>query len=160
MLFLQFFWLSAVVNLKLYSNCCAKSRSIFGRREYVTNIEAENRAKAVMAAHIEALNAQNQEVLAATLHFPHYRLSGHRLAVWETPETYFADFRQRAEPDWHHSEWDALTVIASDPGKVHLDVKFSRFDAAGRRLGRYRSLWVITEIDGIWAAQFRSTFAP
>ena len=39
-----------------------------------------------MAAHIAALNAGNEADLAATLHFPHYRLSGGVLQTWDGPD--------------------------------------------------------------------------
>ena len=38
---------------------------------------------AVLDAHMAALNARDSEALCATLHFPHYRLSGGRLQVWD-----------------------------------------------------------------------------
>jgi len=119
-----------------------------------------SQAKAVMAAHIAALNAGNGADLAATLHFPHYRLSGGVLQTWDGPEQYLADFHARAGDGWHHSAWDSLDVIAAEPGKVHLDVRFTRYRADDSVLGKFRSLWVIAEIDGVWAAQLRSSFAP
>jgi len=122
--------------------------------------EAIEAAKGVMHAHIRALNAGDEAALAATLHFPHYRLSGGRLRTWEGPETYLADFHARAGDGWHHSAWDALDVIAAEPSKVHLDVRFTRYREDGSVLGRFRSLWVIARIDGVWAAQLRSSFAP
>jgi len=121
---------------------------------------AISKAKAVMDAHLSALNARDEAALAATLHFPHYRLSGGRLKTWEGPETYLADFLARAGDQWHHTEWDAVDVIAAEPGKVHLDVTFTRYRADGAVLGKFRSLWIIAEIDGVWAAQLRSSFAP
>lgn len=117
-------------------------------------------AKKVMTAHIAALNAGDARALAATLHFPHYRLSGGRLKTWEGPEDYLADFHARSGDGWHHSEWDSLDVIAADAEKVHLDVRFTRYRADNSVLGKFRSLWVIAEIGGVWAAQLRSTFAP
>ena len=117
-------------------------------------------ARDVMHAHIRALNAGDETALAATLHFPHYRLSGGRLRTWERPETYLADFHARAGDGWHHSAWDALDVIAAEPDKVHLDVRFTRYRKDGTVLGRFRSLWVLARIDGVWAAQLRSSFAP
>lgn len=66
-------------------------------------------------ADIAVLNAHDETVLAATLHFPRYSLSGGRLRTWSGPEDYLSDFR---------------------------------------------SLWIIAEIDGVWAAQLRSSFAP
>ncbi len=117
-------------------------------------------AKQVMAAHITALNAGDEPALAATLHFPHYRLSGGQLKTWNGPDEYLADFHARAGDGWHHSEWDSLDVIAAEPGKVHLDVRFTRYRQDNTVLGEFRSLWIIAELDGIWAAQLRSSFAP
>lgn len=116
-------------------------------------------AREVMARHLAALNARDNMALTATLHFPHYRLSLGRLQTWEKPDTYFADFLARAEPDWARSRWDFLNVVAAGPEKVHLDVGFTRLRADGTPLGTYRSLWVIARLDERWAAQLRSSFA-
>jgi hypothetical protein len=122
-----------------------------------TAIEA---ARAVMAAHLEALNAQDSAAMAATLHFPHYRLSGGVMRVWEDADIYLADFRKRAGGEWHHTRWDSIDVLAAAPDKVHLDVRFTRFREDDSVLARHRSLWVISCLDGCWAAQLRSSFAP
>lgn len=117
-------------------------------------------AKDVMVAHITALNAGDEVALAATLHFPHYRLSGGRLRTWDGPDSYLADFHARAGDGWHHSAWDFLNVVAAEPNKVHLDVGFIRYREDGSVLGKFRSLWVLARIGGVWAAQLRSSFAP
>jgi len=117
-------------------------------------------ARGVMAAHLQALNAQDAPALAATMHFPHYRLSGGVMRIWDTPETYLADFHKRAGGDWHHTRWDSIDVLAASRDKVHLDVRFTRFRADDSVLAQHRSLWVISELDGVWAAQIRSSFAP
>jgi hypothetical protein len=117
-------------------------------------------ARAVMAAHLEALNAQDSAAMAATLHFPHYRLSGGVMRVWEDADIYLADFRKRAGGEWHHTRWDSIDVLAAAPDKVHLDVHFTRFREDDSVLARHRSLWVISCLDGRWAAQLRSSFAP
>ena len=117
-------------------------------------------ARAVMAAHLQALNARDAEALAATLHFPHYRLSGGVMRIWDGPETYLADFHQRAGGDWHHTSWDSIDVLAAAVDKVHLDVRFTRIRADDSILAQHRSLWVISAIGGRWAAQLRSSFAP
>ena len=44
-------------------------------------------AKAVMQAHITALNSRDQAAIAATLHFPHIRLSGTNLKSWDSEDT-------------------------------------------------------------------------
>ena len=117
-------------------------------------------ALAVMADHISALNAHDETRLAATLHFPHYRLSGTSVTCWDTQEAYFTDFRARAGGDWSHSSADDIRTLAASADKVHLDVEINRFNAHGTRIASFRSLWVITHRNGVWAAQFRSSFAP
>ena len=116
-------------------------------------------AMAVLEAHIAALNARDEKALVATLHFPHYRLTGGRMRVWDRPEGYLADFYARAGADWHHSAWDFRDVIAAGPDKVHFDVQFTRYRADGSAIGSYRSLWIVSRVDGRWAAQARSSFA-
>ncbi len=116
-------------------------------------------ALAVLDRHMAALNAGDRDALAATLHFPHYRLSGGRMRVWQGPETYLADFLARAGDGWHHSAWDRRVPVAATPDKVHLDVSFTRFRADNSVLGRFGSLWVVALLDGRWAAQLRSSFA-
>ena len=120
----------------------------------------EAAALAVLERHIAGLNAQDPAAVADTLHFPHYRLSGAGMRTWESPERYFDDFRARAGGDWHHSAWDFRNVIASSADKVHLDVQFTRYRRDGSAIASYRSIWVVTRIDGKWAAQLRSSFAP
>ena len=113
----------------------------------------------VLDRHFAALNAGDAQALAETLHFPHYRLAGVRMQVWEGPESYLDDFLARAGDGWHHSEWDFRNAIAASDDKVHFDVQFTRYRADGSSLGSFRSLWVISRIGGRWAAQLRSTFA-
>jgi hypothetical protein len=116
-------------------------------------------ATGVLDAHMAALNAGDESALLATLHFPHYRLTGGRMQVWERPDTYLSDFHARAGGEWHHSAWDFRRVIAAGPEKVHFDVQFTRYRADGSVLGRYRSLWVMSKLDGRWGAHVRSSFA-
>ena len=116
-------------------------------------------AKAVMAAHIAGLNARDNNAIAHSLHFPHYRLASGRMQVWETKESYLDDFYARAGDGWSRSQWDSLDVMAAAEDKVHLDVRFTRFNEEGAAMGHFRSLWVITREDGRWAAKPRSSFA-
>lgn len=113
----------------------------------------------VLDRHFAALNAGDAVALAQTLHFPHYRLAGASMQVWEHSENYLRDFHVRAGSEWHHSAWDFRNPICASQEKVHFDTQFSRYRADGALLGRYRSVWVITCIGGRWAAQLRSSFA-
>ena len=120
---------------------------------------AVQNAIAVVDAHMAGLNARDPDAIAATLHFPHYRLAGSAFKVWETPETYLDDFYARAGEGWGRSQWNQQSVITAAANKVHLDMEFTRFRTDGSELGTFRSIWVITKIDGRWAAQLRSSFA-
>lgn len=113
----------------------------------------------VVDAHMAALNARDPAAIAATLHFPHYRLAGSIMTVWQTPQTYLDDFYARAGEGWGRSQWNRQQVIHAEKEKVHLDMEFTRFRSDGSELGTYRSIWVITRIGGRWAAQLRSSFA-
>lgn len=116
-------------------------------------------AQAVMEAHIAALNSRDQAAIAATLHFPHIRLSGTNLKIWDSEDTYFADFLVRAGGDWHHSAFADIRLLRATADKVHLDAEIRRFAADGSLITSFRSLWVITCEAGRWAAKMRSSFA-
>ena len=116
-------------------------------------------AKAVMQAHITALNSRDQAAIAATLHFPHVRLSGTTLKIWDSEDTYFADFLARAGGDWHPSAFADIRMLRAAADKVHLDAEIRRFAADGSLITSFRSLWVITCEAGRWAAKMRSSFA-
>ena len=116
-------------------------------------------AMEVLDRHLAALNAGDAAALAQTLHFPHYRLAAGRMQVWERPDSYLQDFYKRAGAEWHHSAWDFRNPIGAGPDKVHLDVQFSRYRDDNSLLGQYRSIWVVSQIGGHWAAQLRSSFA-
>ncbi len=120
---------------------------------------AQEAALAVLEAHIDALNARDEERLAATLHFPHFRMSGPDLKIWETSESYFHDFKARAGKAWARSSFDDIRLLQASSQKVHFDVEVNRYDATGAHIASFRSLWVITLEDGKWAAKFRSSFA-
>lgn len=53
-----------------------------------------------------------------------------------------------------------MALVHASENKGHLDVLVERFAADGTKLIAFPSLWVISRIDGVWAAQLRSSFAP
>ena len=135
-----------------------------GKQNFVqlidTNQQAITAALEVMETHISALNERNTLKLSATLHFPHFRLVGPILKVWETADRYFDDFTARAGENWAYTKLASITVISANANKVHLDVQINRFNAQDQLIADFRSIWVITEIGGVWAAQLRSSLAP
>lgn len=125
-----------------------------------THSEETAAALRVMQIHLDGLNAHDEDLLAASLHFPHYRLVNGVLKTWESRENYFADFRKRAGEEWGYSRWGEIEVLMESPDKVHLNVRVDRYRKDDAPLASFHSLWVITKINGVWAAQLRSSFAP
>ena len=122
--------------------------------------KAISAALEVMDRHLLALNEQNTLELAATMHFPHFRLVGTRLKVWETADLYFDDFRARAGESWAYTKLASITPISATANKVHLDIRVNRFDTRDQLIADFKSIWVITKINRVWAAQLRFSFAP
>ncbi len=81
------------------------------------------------------------------------------MSIWKNPEHYLRDFHARAGEDWCYSAFSDIQVLQSSENKVHLDVEILRYRADNTLITRFRSLWVIVEINEVWAAKFRSSFA-
>ena len=77
----------------------------------ITNSAVIDAARAVLDAHIVALNASDEDALVATLYFPNYMLTGGALKTWDTADDYFDDFRARAGGDWYHPSFDEVDVL-------------------------------------------------
>ncbi len=109
---------------------------------------------------MSALNRRDEAAVNRVLHFPHVRLAGGRVTVWDTAGSYrLDDFLARAGDGWHESRWDERAVVHAGADKVHLAVQFSRWRADGSLIGRYRSIWIVTRVGGAWGVQARSSFA-
>ena len=122
--------------------------------------KAISAALEVMDRHLSALNEQNTLELAATMHFPHFRLVGSSLKIWKTADRYFDDFRTRAGDSWAYTKLASITPISATANKVHLDIRVNRFDTRDQLIADFKSIWVITKINRVWAAQLRSSFVP
>ena len=55
---------------------------------------------------------------------------------------------------------DEAKVIQSSPDKVHFAVRFTRYNEAGGPLEVHHSLYLVTNVDGHWGIQVRSSFVP
>ena len=117
----------------------------------------------VLDAFMAAFNARDVEAWIATLHFPHVRIAGGRVAVFEDAAAFrdnfeFASFAKQT--GWSRSEWTERRLVQSGPDKVHFAVVFTRYREDGSVLARYDSLYVVTKQDGRWGVQARSSYAP
>ena len=126
--------------------------------------ESEAAAVAAIQGFMAALNARDNPALYQSLHVPHVRISAGGVAIWadrsELEATYLRDFHARAGADWHHTVLDSTEILHSSEKKVHVLIQFTRYDNDGAALATYRSLWIMTLVDGRWGAQARSSFAP
>ena len=125
---------------------------------------SEEEAIQALTDYFAALNAGDNRALFNTMHVPHVRISGDGVAIYHTlsdlETTYLLEFSERAGDAWHHSILDSTEMIHSSEHKVHLFIQFTRCDQDNNPIATHRSLWIMTEIEGRWGAQARSSFAP
>jgi len=124
---------------------------------------AERRALETMDAFMEAFNAGDARRWAGTLNYPHVRIAGGAVRVSQNAGEYagrfsFDEFRRRT--GWHHSVWDEKKIVQSSAEKVHIVVQFTRYRADDSKIASYRSLYIVTNDNGHWGVQARSSFAP
>lgn len=126
---------------------------------------SSSEAKALQSLddYMAAFNARDPKAWAATLNYPHVRIAGDAVRVWQTEQEYadYMDFDAFAERfGWDHSAWDSKKVVQSSHNKVHVALQFSRYDADDNKIATYESFYVLTDKDGHWGTQARSSFAP
>ena len=124
--------------------------------------EAEAAAMKVLDDFMTAFNARDVAAFEAVLHFPHYRIASGNVSVLQDPKTLPELFERfvAAMPAWDHSAWARREVIHSGPDKVHIDTRFTRYQADGSVLASYDSLYILTKQSGRWGVLARSSFAP
>jgi hypothetical protein len=122
----------------------------------------EAHARQAMKEFMDAFNSRDPQRWSATLNYPHVRLASNQVRVYNSAEEFAkesVDYAKRLAP-WDHSTWESMETIQSGPEKVHFAVTFVRYDAAGKVIGKFPSLYVVTLKDGHWGVQARSSFAP
>ncbi|MGE0625922.1 MAG: hypothetical protein AB7I04_09440 [Pseudomonadales bacterium] len=125
--------------------------------------EAESKAVAVMDAFLAAFNASDVAAWADTLLFPHVRMASGQVHVYPDRAAFVKAMDMTAfaaQTGWRYSTWDDMAVVQSSPDKVHIRVRFSRFDGDDALIASYDSLYIIEQVDGRWGVRARSSFAP
>src|SRR5579884_3010226 len=122
-------------------------------------------AMGVTDAFLTTFNARDAAGHARTLAYPHVRLASGTVRTWESleeavPQMELAIQALQDRAGWDHSAWDHRRVIHVGPGKVHLDVQFTRYRSDDSVIGVYPAVYVIVEQSGEWLIQARSSFAP
>ena len=122
-------------------------------------------AMAALDAFMLAFNARDPEAWAESLNYPHVRFASGSVTVWNSAEEFAENARSRSfvalpRSGWDHSHWLTREVTLASENKVHLSTRFQRFNSANEIIGTYSSLYIVTNIDGHWGTQARSSLAP
>jgi hypothetical protein len=124
--------------------------------------QAVQRARAAMDGFMAAFNARDaQAIRSRWYHFPHVRFHSGKVTVMKTPADYhnLVWDSQAQSQGWARSAWDDVDLVDAGPDKVHFRVRFTRYRADGSAIASYRSLYIVTSVDGRWAIQGRSSWA-
>lgn len=119
-------------------------------------------ARAVLDEFMAAFSAADVEAIRASFNFPHVRFHSGKVTVFAAAADFNLDiFRATTDArEWSRSEWLERRVIHAGAEKVHFDTAFRRLRTDGSEIATYRSIYIVTRIDGHWGIQGRSSFAP
>jgi hypothetical protein len=117
---------------------------------------------ATLDRFMAALNANDAAAMDAEMHFPHLRLAGGQVTVYEQAGGNPMDLFQKLKADdgWHRSVWNERKVLQRNAAKVHMAVTYTRFRTDGSAIGVYESLYILTLKERRWGIQARSSFGP
>lgn len=111
---------------------------------------------------LTTFNSGDPMAWAATLNYPHVRLAGGKVQVWNTPEEYARDNdlnQLKNKSGWGYSVWDWRKVVQAQDDKIHIAVSFTRYTPEHKKIVTYESFYIVTLVDGHWGTQSRSSFA-
>lgn len=121
-----------------------------------------NKAMQVLDSFMYSFNARDMNSWSETLNYPHVRIAGGKVTVWDTKEEYSATnvFNRLTATGWDHSAWVSKDVVLVSKNKVHISTVFQRYDKDNNPMKKYQSLYVVTNDEGHWGVQARSSLAP
>ena len=122
---------------------------------------SESAAMQCLDDFMSAWNARDVPAWAATFNYPSVRIASEKVRIIESAASHRPDtFELMAAQGWHHSAWLRRKVIHSGNDKVHFDTCFGRYREDGSVIGEYDSIYIVSNQDGHWGVQGRSSFAP
>ena len=121
-----------------------------------------NKAMQVLDSFMYSFNTRDMNSWSETLNYPHVRIAGGKVTVWDTKEEYSATnvFNRLTATGWDHSAWVSKDVVLVSKNKVHISTVFQRYDKDNNPMKKYQSLYVVTNDEGHWGVQARSSQAP
>ncbi|MFT4711677.1 MAG: hypothetical protein ACJAVI_000135 [Candidatus Azotimanducaceae bacterium] len=151
--------------------CLTVAATLFLCVSIITQAQAQNQsdddraiegAMGAMNEFMLAFNDKDSDAWAATLNYPHVRFASGTVTVWDNAEE-FSDtktFQTLARSGWDHSHWLTREVVLVSSDKVHIAALFQRFNGDNEIIGTYQSLYIVTQVNGHWGTQARSSLAP
>lgn len=116
----------------------------------------------ILDEYLEAFNSGDVHKWSAILHYPHVRIAGDRVLVWNNAEDFAKDNDMSLlskRINWGHNEWDWKHLIQFGPGKMHFAVQVSRYTVTNTFISSFESLYIVTRIGKRWGVQGRSSYA-
>jgi hypothetical protein len=110
---------------------------------------------------MKTFNSGDGQAWAATLNFPHVRLAGNQVQVWNTSAEYARsnDVAELAKAKgWAYTKWTTRILVQKSDDKLHFTTQFTRYNAQDKPIGTYDSLYIVTKQNGHWGTQFRSSY--
>ena len=125
--------------------------------------EAIAAAMSVLDDFMLYFNRRDQEARASTLNYPHVRFAAGNVTILESAEDFVTNarnFNNLPRTGWDHSHWHRKDVTLASPDKVHIETVVQRFNSSNELIVEFQSLYIVTNVDGHWGIQARSSLAP
>ena len=126
------------------------------------NSELHQACMLVLDRFMTGLNQYDPNAMDSAMHFPHVRFAGGQIKIYpkagDNPMDLFE--RLRREDDWKYSRWVSRELVQCSDIKAHYALSYTRFRSDDSVIGVYESLYVLTQVDGSWGIQMRSSFGP
>lgn len=114
-------------------------------------------AQKAVTAFFDAWNAHDQDLLAATLHYPHVRVADGAIEIWRTSAEYLAGPEPGRQRTWFKTRVDESLVAQVTATGANITVRFSRLGRDGSVLSSDSGVFLAVVRDGVWKIQARST---
>ena len=114
----------------------------------------------VLDDFMAGFNAKDIKKFEATYNYPHVRLAGGKVVTLNAPSDRQEVFaRLQSSMGWDYSGYDERKIIHCGPDKVHVAVRVTRYKKDGTPIQTFDSLYVVTNQNGRWGIQMRSSYA-
>ena len=122
--------------------------------------EPSRAAIKVLDEFMAGFNAKDIKKFEATYNYPHVRLAGGKVVTLDAPSDRQEVFlRLQKSMGWDYSRYDERKIIHCGPDKVHVAVRVTRCKKDGTPIQTFDSLYVVTNQNGRWGIQMRSSYA-